>query len=72
MSKLAEMPAVSTATVQQTKEPAQAPPDSAVKPIAQAEKTSFQDFKAGHIDPLAGVVIKEVLARADGFVVYLA
>jgi hypothetical protein len=68
----ASQPPVKTAPVQETKEPVQAPPNSAEGPIVQPEKITFQDFKAGGRDPLVGVVIKEVLASAPGYVVYIA
>ena len=41
------------------------------QPIAPVDKTSYQDFKAGDTDPLADVVIKEVLIKADAYIVYI-
>lgn len=41
------------------------------KPIAVVDKTSFQNLKAGDTDPLVGVVIKEVMIKADTFIVYI-
>jgi hypothetical protein len=52
------------------KEPSQQSPEPA-QPIASVDKTSYQDFKAGDTDPLVGVIIKEVLIKADTFIVYI-
>ena len=41
------------------------------KPIAVVDKTSYQNLKAGDTDPLVGVVIKEVIIKADTFIVYI-
>lgn len=68
----ASQPTVVGEPVPETKEPAQASPDSAVKPVAPVKETSFQDLKAGDTDPLVGLVIKEVLAHAPEYVVYIA
>jgi hypothetical protein len=50
----------------QPTEPALHPEELPSKPIA------YQDFKAGDADPLVGLIIKEVLAKANNFVVYIA
>jgi len=46
-------------------------PPKPAQPIAPVDKTSYQDFKAGDTDPLADVVIKEVLIKADAYIVYI-
>jgi hypothetical protein len=61
-----------TVPVQETKGTAQASPDSAKESIVPPEKTTFENFKAGEKDPLVGVVIREVLANAPGYVVYIS
>jgi hypothetical protein len=53
------------------KESAQHSDESATERIALVDKTSYQNFKAGDTDPLVGVVIKEVMIKADTFIVYI-
>jgi hypothetical protein len=55
----------------QSNEPAQHQEKSATQPVAPVDQASFQDFKAGDTDPLVGVKIKEVLVKADNFIVYI-
>ena len=46
-------------------------PPEAAQPMASVDKTFYQDFKAGDMDPLVGVAIKEILIKADAYIVYI-
>lgn len=56
----------------QSEEPKPQPQEAASQPMTPSDNASFQDFKAGDTDPLVGLKIKEVLAKTESFIVYIA
>src|SRR5260221_5205417 len=64
-------PTPPAAPAPQSPEPVRQPVEVAPQPVPLADKTFFQDFKAGDTDPLVGVTIREVLIKTDGFIVYI-